>query len=371
MQFRDYRNTIVFDNNGNNIIYVTGTAKFDEETIKYGLHSYISNRMKIDDEKLYNKFGRNSRYSQHTLVTNLKFIEKNSYSNWYHKHMDRLEKQIHDGTLLPILDFNSDFIKDLSIALKNFDTNLYLKKTNTGEIYIKKKILLMSMKNICKIRTYVITSKLNYPIIQQLEIKNLVSDYMDEYPITVVKFIGNFIRTYDNNSGSTYLQPFLDRINEIIDTTKQESLANLNLPTNAELPELSVPRNSESVISKDTIQNGNILVNWTDPGSQPESTFGRYYKQENYNMLPSPKKNPVTRQPIGNTKKYRAVIKQKESSTSSSINNRKEPSESIGNDRPVLPGQTNTQNAGYRRVKTKSRKQKRAHKRKQTRHAKK
>lgn len=73
---------------------------------------------------------------------------------------------------------------------------------------------------------------------------------------------------------------------------------------------LLIPEGSESVISKNTIQTGNLIVNWRNagPGTRRESEYGRYYTLDNYGMLPLPKMNPVTRQPIENVKLYTAIV---------------------------------------------------------------
>ncbi len=75
-----------------------------------------------------------------------------------------------------------------------------------------------------------------------------------------------------------------------------------------------LPANSTNVITLESIQKGNNMVNFkadeVKVGNQKikkmESNYGRFHLKSSYNQIPEPKRHPMTRQPITNLVYYKA-----------------------------------------------------------------
>lgn len=76
----------------------------------------------------------------------------------------------------------------------------------------------------------------------------------------------------------------------------------------------TLPANSTNVISMESIQEGNNMVNFkadeVKVGNQKikkmESNYGRFHLKSSYNQIPEPKRHPMTRKPITNLVYYKA-----------------------------------------------------------------
>lgn len=134
-----------------------------------------------------------------------------------------------------------------------------------------------------------------------VEVRNLSEDDID---------LDAFVRPSDEELGEYVAEILLGDDDSIWLYNTNNNNNNAQQQNNVENSNqvLIVPAGSETVIGKNTIENNNRLVNWSDPGSRPESNYGRYYTLEEYQSLPRPKRNPATRQNIQNPRVYRALV---------------------------------------------------------------
>jgi len=101
-----------------------------------------------------------------------------------------------------------------------------------------------------------------------------------------------------NNNNSNNYENRTD-IYLVAGTVKSIQVSNAG-PTN--IPSRNIPLNSENIITKEPIENGNTMVNF-----QGEFGRGRYYKKSTYNSM-SIKRNPFTRNVINQRNEYKAKV---------------------------------------------------------------
>jgi len=371
---------------GDNIVNILGYKRWSIPYLKFWYGNKLFKELKIPDEILFRKFGvGRDRY---------KFQNWEAENQWESRIIEPLIQAIADISRIPIIEFDPVFVQEFKKHIEKYNKSLYIEK-NGLTIIIKKKTLFGKDKELGKLDLYkeYYDNTVFFTCLRKCEIYLGSSDKNKLESGKIENYINNFIRSYDNGQHN-YDQAISEKVNKLLEEKRAEALLSLGVPlqANTEMPELIVPAGSDTVISMNTVKNGNILVNWADPGSQRESHYGRYYTKANYNSIPVPKKNPATRRLIQNPKLYRAVVKGEESSATSVANSRPEPSAPVANTSlpsnnrpetsanvtnrssvpmrnngsanentdPISPNNENnvSQSAGFKMLKNKSRKQK-------------
>ncbi len=124
---------------------------------------------------------------------------------------------------------------------------------------------------------------------------------MSDFP-EVVKLLLNDTRIDSNEVETLKEEAYYDIYSEEVKKMFPPPISINPIITNVR----TLPANSTNVITLESIQEGNNMVNFRADKNKMESNFGRFHLKSSYNQIPEPKRHPMTRQPITNLAYYKA-----------------------------------------------------------------